>query len=202
MKQYPKITNIIDNKHKIYAFDKLDGSNIRAEWSRKQGFYKFGSRKILISESDKVLGESIDLFKNKYLDILEEIFRKNRWKKAMCFFEFYGKNSFAGVHIDEPHDVVLFDVARENSGIMEPKDFLKMFGHIHIPSLLYTGMIDQDIIVQIHNGDLLGMTFEGVVCKGKYISPGLPLMFKIKNKKWIEKVKSIYTNPDIIKELL
>lgn len=30
----------------IYAFDKLDGSNIRFEWSRKRGFYKFGTRNI------------------------------------------------------------------------------------------------------------------------------------------------------------
>jgi len=34
------------------------------------------------------------------------------------------------------------------------------------------------------------MTFEGVVCKGqKYIYPGTPLMFKVKNKAWIEKLK-------------
>jgi len=33
------------------------------------------------------------------------------------------------------------------------------------------------------------MTFEGVVCKGKHVSPGYPLMFKIKNIDWIKKLK-------------
>ena len=38
------------------------------------------------------------------------------------------------------------------------------------------------------------MTFEGVVCKGKYISPGLPLMFKIKNIEWIKKVRELHAD--------
>lgn len=37
MKQYPSITTKF-SKAKTIAFDKLDGSNIRAEWSDKKGF--------------------------------------------------------------------------------------------------------------------------------------------------------------------
>ena len=44
MKQYPTIPKTIQSID-IIAFDKLDGSNIRAEWNPKKGFYKFGSRK-------------------------------------------------------------------------------------------------------------------------------------------------------------
>jgi hypothetical protein len=43
MKTYPSISRDIVGQP-IYAFDKLDGSNIRAEWSKKNGFHKFGSR--------------------------------------------------------------------------------------------------------------------------------------------------------------
>lgn len=45
MKQYPTINYW--NKgyfgESCYAFEKLDGSNIRAEWSKKQGWHKFGT---------------------------------------------------------------------------------------------------------------------------------------------------------------
>lgn len=50
MKSYPSISkNPLLNKE-VYLFDKLDGSNIRAEWGSKQGFHKFGSLTKLIDE--------------------------------------------------------------------------------------------------------------------------------------------------------
>ena len=46
MKQYPSIPGLKELEklkgRKIYVFDKIDGSNIRAEWNPKKGFYKFG----------------------------------------------------------------------------------------------------------------------------------------------------------------
>ena len=47
MKQYPSISHDIRSVQ-AYAFDKLDGSNIRAEWHPKKGFWKFGSRTRLL----------------------------------------------------------------------------------------------------------------------------------------------------------
>ena len=68
MKQYPHMhyfnKGIIGEY--IYAFDKLDGSNIRAEWNPKRGFYKFGSRNSMIDEKSPHLGEAVVLFKKKY----------------------------------------------------------------------------------------------------------------------------------------
>lgn len=37
MKTYPTISRDVLNGMSVYAFAKLDGSNVRAEWSRKQG---------------------------------------------------------------------------------------------------------------------------------------------------------------------
>lgn len=31
--------------------------------------------------------------------------------------------------------------------------------------------------------------FEGIVAKGSYASPGMPLMFKWKSRAWLEKLK-------------
>ena len=48
MKQYETIPYYGDYLGPdIIAFDKIDGSNLRFEWSRKRGFYKFGTRKMI-----------------------------------------------------------------------------------------------------------------------------------------------------------
>ncbi len=189
MKTYPTIDRVVVNLP-IYAFDKLDGSNIRAEWTRKKGFWKFGSRKCLVGEDNKLLGKAQRLVLDKYDDDLSKLFREQRWQKAVVFFEYHGPRSFAGWHDDrDEHTVTLFDIAGDKKGILEPRTFLKTFGHLDIAPLLYQGNSNSDFSTQVEEGQLEGMTFEGVVCKGKYISPGRPKMFKIKNLAWIEKLK-------------
>jgi hypothetical protein len=44
MKQYPEILHYSRGHfgEPVIAFEKLDGSNIRLEWQRKRGFFKFG----------------------------------------------------------------------------------------------------------------------------------------------------------------
>jgi hypothetical protein len=173
-----------------YVFDKLDGSQIRAEWSRKQGFYKFGTRKRLLGEDDPLLGEARGLFSDKYADDLGRVFVKQRWDKAVVFCEFWGERSFAGSHWPEPHTVTLFDVAFMKKGLLSPKDFLKLFGHLDIAKLLHRGNVNEEFMEQVRRGTLEGMTFEGVVCKGtEFLTPGRPLMFKVKNLFWIDKLK-------------
>ena len=196
MKSYPSINGKITHQP-IFAFDKLDGSNIRAEWSRKAGFYKFGSRKRLVGEDDELLGQSRELIVDTYADDLAHVFKDRRWDRAICFFEFHGPNSFAGLHEPgEPPEVTLFDVAPHRKGILEPKVFLDLFGHLKHAALLYQGNPNDPFIESVRKGELEGMTFEGVVCKGKNISPGRPLMFKVKNVAWIEKVKARYANDE------
>ena len=44
MKEYPKIPNSKDFPlGQCITFEKYDGSNIRAEWTKKKGFHKFGT---------------------------------------------------------------------------------------------------------------------------------------------------------------
>ena len=64
MKSYPTIPHWhkgIYGEH-VYGFNKLDGSNIRAEWNKKRGWYKFGTRNMIINEQHPHFGESVDLF--------------------------------------------------------------------------------------------------------------------------------------------
>lgn len=203
MKEYPSIQGEIV-RDPIYAFDKLDGSNIRAEWSKKRGFYKFGKRHGLVDETDPLLGEAKGLVLETYSEALGRIFTKQRWQQALCFFEFHGPGSFAGNHSDEPHEVTLFDVSYEKKGFLEPKPFLKLFeGRVKIAPLLYHGNPNATFVESVHNRQLEGMTFEGVVCKGPLVSPGRPLMFKIKSRAWIEAVKTRFASqPELLAQLL
>ena len=48
MKQYPKIDYHDQGRfnENCVAFLKIDGSNLRFEWSKKREFYKFGTKNI------------------------------------------------------------------------------------------------------------------------------------------------------------
>lgn len=202
MKTYPTITRDVQNVA-IYAFDKLDGSNIRAEWSRKKGFWKFGSRKRLVGQDETTLGKAQSLILEKYADSLSNIFRGERWQKATAFFEFHGPRSFAGWHHDEDeHTVTLFDVAGDRRGILEPRTFLKLFEGLDHAVLLHTGNANQLFQDAVHHGELPGMTFEGVVCKGPWTSPGLPLMFKVKNHAWIKRLREQCKDDQLFEQLV
>jgi hypothetical protein len=127
--------------------------------------YKFGSRTVLIDEKSS-LGEAIGLIRNKYEKGLSKVFRDQRLERAICFFEFFGPNSFAGFHHPEPHDVVLIDVNPHKKGIDPPVDFICTYEHLGIPRCLYRGKANVPFEESVRNGTLEGMTFEGVVCKG------------------------------------
>ena len=201
MKEYPKISGTIVKSQPIIAFDKLDGSNVRAEWSWKRGFYKFGTRKCMMDRSYPTLGASIDIILDKYADDLAMVFKEQKQRRAICFFEYYGPESFAGYHPKgENYTVTLFDVAF--NGILEPKKFVRMFGHLDVPKVLYQGKVNQSFIDSVNAGTLDGMTYEGVICKGTDVTPGCPLMFKIKSNAWYNKLKQkCQDNQELYKEL-
>lgn len=204
MKSYPTINKLKSAPiNHIYAFDKLDGSNIRAEWSRKhKAFTKFGSRNQLIDRSTPVLGEAIDLFLEKYAEKLNQRFLDARWQKAICFFEFLGDKSFAGQHVvGDPKKVVLFDI-NGPQGLLYPREYLKMTKFLDIAPLIYEGPFSQELISQVENGTLPSMSFEGVVVKANTGSPGLPWMTKVKNKQWLDKLKVLCNgNEDLFNKL-
>lgn len=186
MKSYPSISTEI-KRTKVFVFDKLDGSNIRVEWSSKQGFYKFGSRTQLMNENHPVLGEAVTLIHEKE-ELLSSIFSARKWERVVAFFEFYGENSFAGSHENEEHKVTLIDVNVYKRGMLEPAYFVELFEEVGIPKVLYTGVVTEQLITSIKDGTLEGMTFEGVVCK--YADGNNTKMFKVKNRAWIDKLKT------------
>jgi len=181
MKSYPSISKIIKNNIYTYLFSKIDGSNIRAEWNNKRGFYKFGTRHQLIDQQSQPFDQAISLLKNKYKEDLSKVFNQQGWKDAICFFEYWGNNSFAGNHdFTQSMDITLIDVNPYKKGILLPNDFIKYFGHLDTPSCCYQGFISDEIVDQVKQSTLPGMAFERVVAKGS--DNGQLVMFKIKNQ--------------------
>ena len=198
MKHYPSITKEVYHNVDIFAFDKLDGSQIRAEWNSKRGFYKFGSKNQLIDASTKPWGMAVKIINEKYLDGLTAVFKEHGWKDTICFFELWGPSSFAGTHdFKEPLTCTLFDVNPYKRGILEPKEFIEFFGHLDVPAVLYHGPITVDLFDKIKQSTLPGMTFEGVVCKGaSQTAQCLPIMFKVKSKAWLERLHAYCKDND------
>lgn len=191
MKSYPSIAYANESPYYIIAFDKLDGSNIRAEWSLKKGWYKFGTRNQLIDLSHPIFGQAPRLITEKYGDLLAKALYDAGYKNAVCFFELWGPTSFAGMHnCSEKQTVTLFDVAPSRQGILMPEHFLQLFGHLDIAKVLYRGPCTAEFIQQVRTSTLADMTFEGVVCKSSNNKKTkMPIMFKQKSKAWIEKLQ-------------
>ena len=200
MKPYPSIPHAyqlseIIHDGDVIIFDKLDGSNIRVEWNKKKGFYKFGTRHHLLDETDPVLGPAISLFANEISDSLGAILEKQKYESAVCFFEYHGPNSFAGMH--HPSDVktlTLLDVSPYKVGIINPSDFIQIFSDLELPNVLYQGLFDKEkaseIFYKVVNGTLPGMGFEGIIGKidsGRKNIP--PKMFKVKSQGWLNLLK-------------
>lgn len=191
MKHYPSITKEVIQNLDIYAFDKLDGSQIRAEWNSKKGFYKFGTKNQLIDAATKSWGRATKLINDKYSTSLHKVFAEQKWKDAICFFELWGPSSFAGTHnFEEDLTVTLFDVNPYKQGIMEPREFIQFFGHLDTPKVLYEGKVSVELFDWVKQSTLPGMTFEGVVCKGASLNNAkMPTMFKIKSQAWLDRLK-------------
>jgi hypothetical protein len=202
MKDYPSIPYIADGLPSgefWYVFDKLDGSNIRAEWSRKKkggkATWRFGRRHGLLDDTNEFLPEAQDLIRKQCCGILEKLFWDRMWERATAFFEFRGENSFAGHHQNEEHTVTLIDVAVYKKGLLEPGKLIKMFGDLPLPGILFRGQLDEDdereLIERIHADELEGVTSEGVVFKSARFERklGHPLMFKVKTEAWKQRLK-------------
>lgn len=202
MQQYPSIEKQVIKGQDYYIFDKLDGSNIRVEFSLKKGFDKFGTRKKLMSDDSGILNQSKELIMATE-DTVRGIFNKNKWQSGTLFFEFYGPNSFAGFHDEQDaFTVSLIDAHIERKGYLEPRDYLKAFeDKIEMSRLLHVGKLNSHILDEIRNGTFEGMTFEGVIAKA--FVKNKHLRCKVKNQQWIDRLKSKYgEESDMFNKLL
>jgi hypothetical protein len=190
VKTYPSLSYGTECHLPIVAFDKLDGSNIRAEWTAKKGWHKFGTRHRLVDATDPIFGQAPNLIMNKYGEDLSKALRDHGFDRAMCFFEMWGPSSQFGNHdLKEKLDVTLFDVAPFNQGILMPDRFLKVVGHLDHARVLYRGDCTPDFIESVRSSTLPGMTFEGVVCKATNDKKTkMPVMFKQKSRAWLDKL--------------
>ena len=198
MQQFPSIASYKKfSNQSCIAFDKLDGSNVRFEWSKKRGWYKSGTRRQMLDETHPHMGEAPAIFLNKYGENLERIFNDNKeYKKKdsfTVFGEFFGSNSFAGVHEQyDDFDVVIFDVWIYKVGMIGPREFVKQFGHLHIPDIIYEGNLNVKFVKSVRRNDY--DLKEGVICKwgstGKWKKD--VNMCKIKTQQYIDRVKALY----------
>jgi hypothetical protein len=197
MKPYPSIQSSNGQKFRemhSYVFDKLDGSNLRFEYSRKQGWHKFGTRNRLFDHTDPDFGIAIPIFLEGWQDKLNEVIKKNRWDHLIVFMEFFGEHSFAGKHdLADAKTLVLFDACPNKKGILGPKEFMDQFGHLRIPKFLGIHNWTRGFVERIRTGQdetSPKVTFEGVV--GKSGTGHKLIMAKAKTQAWIDKVLSQY----------
>ena len=183
------------------AFYKYDGSNLRFEYSKKQGWHKFGTRHLMFDETDETYGPAIKIFLDTYGDSIPKVLRDNKDyrnihnQNIVAFCEFFGPNSLAGWHDkDDPKEVVLFDIWLYKKGFVLPKDFVRDFGHLKIPPVVYEGNFNKQFIEDVKEGKYPvdeGIVAKGVI-KGYKNSPNGIWMSKVKSKLWIEKLQNRY----------
>ena len=188
MKSYPSIPTDYLPDIEFHLFDKLDGSNIRAEWNRKQGFTRFGTRRRLLTAGDP-LAPARDCILGKYADDLGRIFQERKYQKVTCFFEYAGPSSFAGDHFAPPceMDAILFDVNPLRRGFLAPEEFLARFDGLHLPRYLGCRRLDPGFVVTVRAGRCAGVTFEGIV--GKAVHKNRLVMTKVKSRAWLERLR-------------
>jgi hypothetical protein len=207
MKEYPSIESfgMVPRGVATIAFRKYDGSNLRVEWNKKRGWYKWGTRKRLFDKSDPDYGPAITIFEKKYADPLSKILTDNKELRGtigtIVFMEFFGPHSFAGWHDlqalssiginvegNEPKDVVVFDINIHKKGLLGPRSFLKFFGHLDVAEVLYDGILTEEFIKDVREGKY--PVREGVVCKGGDGYNHTLWMCKIKTLSYIEELKT------------
>jgi hypothetical protein len=170
MKQYPHIEGAAKAPlgRPCIAFYKYDGSNLRWEWSPKQGWHKFGTRHELFDASHPLFSQAIPLFMDRMAD--EIVARCKHVERGVqrinVYTEFFGPSSFAGVHEqNEPKELKLFDVNLFKRGIMSPRQFVKTFGDLsYAAQVVYEGNLNKQFIDDVRNGQY--PVNEGVVAKG------------------------------------
>jgi hypothetical protein len=199
---YPKIPGSKNYPgEKCIAFEKYDGTNLHWVWESELGWYAFGTRRDRFDLDEKGIAdfnaahpgleEASEIFISDFARSLEIIFQSNPYyhcPEITVFTEFYGNNSFAGMHKqDDQKKLVLFDV-QTTENMVEPTQFIQDFSSVNIAKIIYRGKLNGKFVNDVRAG-IYGVD-EGVVCKGKNAS-GV-WMVKIKTNAYMEKLKQSF----------
>lgn len=190
------------------AFSKYDGNNIRIEWSRKRGWYKYGTRKRMLDKSDERFGCAIPIFQETLADDLENVFKKEKLfrgaRNVVVFCELWGLSSFCGVHAPgEKLKLTPIDVSLHKKGIMLPRDFVNTFGHLDIAEVVHEGKFNHEFKEEVKSWtETEGVVAKGVVL-GKKKNPQHGLwMAKIKTRWWFEKLREKAKEDESLRRIL
>jgi hypothetical protein len=202
---YPKILGSRDAPAgRCVAFEKYDGTNLHWDWDRDFGWHSFGTRRdeFELSEAgiDRFaaahahLHECVGVFRSTLAEGLEKVFTGQDAYREVAglrvFTEFFGPNSFAGLHkADDPKRLVPFDVRAEPHGMLGPERFVADFGHLPIARVVYRGKLTGKFAEDVRTGKY-GVA-EGVVCKGGLGGDDV-WMAKIKTYAYLERLKQAF----------
>ncbi len=194
MKSYPSIKQFRQDRHANFVghtFAKIDGSNLRFEWEKKKGWFRFGSRRRLLDESHDEFGMAMDLFRNNFADEFAKLAVQSNWNSIMVFCEFWGAKSFAGQHEEsDPKFLTPIDVAIYKKGLLASAEFVQHFENKFDIGYLGTRTWDDHFVQSVIGSTLPDMAFEGVI--GKSGSGHKQLAIKLKSQAWKDKVLQKY----------
>ncbi|MDZ8138299.1 MAG: RNA ligase family protein [Nostoc sp. DedQUE04] len=186
------------------AFDKYDGTNLHWVWEVELGWYGFGTRRDRFDLDERGIAEfnaahpgleeASNLFQKLFATPLDKLFRENpayNSPEITVFTEFFGANSFAGMHKpEESKQLILFDV-ETNRGMIPPEQFVQDFSNLAIARVVYRGKLTGQFVEDVRAGKY-GLA-EGVVCKGGSNSADL-WMIKIKTNAYMKKLQQAFQN--------
>ena len=186
MKSYPSIRQS-RKSFSAFIFDKLDGSNLRFSWNRRQGWYEYATRTRTLPVDHKLYKAGYEYFSQVYSDYLVNIAHQQKWQRMDAFFEFYGDNSFAGRHdLNDIHKVTLIDLAPNTRGFLNPQEFIDLCSGVPTPKLIDRVQWNEEYIEAVRKGLISGITAEGVVAKHE----SKQRRAKAKTQVWIDRVIS------------
>lgn len=176
----------------MYFFDKLDGKNIRIEWTKKKGYIKYGSRHQLCSKDDKVFGPAFKLFDDVLAGKIEDIIKWKKWEDPVTIFcEYWGKESLGG--IDKEGDemyISLIDVNIHRRGFLHPKEFVALidkFSGGEIANFIGRYKFTKEFQESVYRNEIPLISSEGAV--GKQQERNLTIRTKIKTDEWKNKIR-------------
>jgi hypothetical protein len=204
---YPKIPGSRDAPDgRCIAFEKYDGTNLHWDWDRDFGWHSFGPRRDAFNLTDDGISQfgqihahlrqAVAVFFATLAESIETVFREHsdyrEFPSFKVFTEFFGPNSFAGLHREQdPKELRLFDVWADPLGMIGPKRFVTDFGHLHTARVVYEGKLTGKFAEDARNGKY-GVA-EGVVCKGGSAGPDV-WMVKIKTYAYLERLKQAFAD--------